>query len=796
MIREKVVITPLIEGGLAWLLGLFIAQWLNLPWPVIFMLMGLAVAAIYLYQDERRARKMATLALVGALGLARVALFQPTFDETSISFYNDSAAPVTVMGVVMAESDVRDYQVNLRLQVETMHLADQTRAVHGLLLVRAPRYPLYQYGDRLMVTGQLETPPIFEDFSYKDYLARQGVYSLMRRPQLKLLAQQQGNLFWATMLAYKQHASTTINRILPEPHASLLNGILLGVDSNIPPQLYQDFNTTGTSHIIVISGSNISIVALILLWLGQRLWGRQTAPIVTLFGLVGYTFLVGAEASVSRAAVMGGLVVFGLWLGRPGMALNSLMASAIFLTLINPLYLQDVGFQLSFMATLGLITLMSPLERLATYLTGRFLPATPASFLLALLNEFLLMTLAAQIITTPLIVYHFGRLSLISLLTNLLIAPAQPFIMTLGGLATGAGLLWLSLGELLGWLAWLPLTWTITLVEWTARWPHASVELGRLPLGLMLLWYGVIAAAVWWANQPSEAAAWSKQLPTWGNTTNRLIFGGAVAGLILVGTVITSRPDGYLHVAFLDVGQGDAILLTLPDGRQILIDGGPSATQLQWRLGQEMPFWDKSLDLVINTHTDADHLGGLVSLLDRYSVGQILVTDMGGRTSLYQAWQQELHTLSYTPTVAHAGMVLPLQPNITATILSPGAASEHETATNNHSVVLRLEMGQVSFLFTGDIEATVEEKLVQSGEILESTVLKSPHHGSNTSSSEPFLQAVKPRIVVISVGVDNPFKHPRPETLARYAEHDMTVLRTDEQGTVELVTDGQRLWRN
>ena len=795
MIREKVVITPLIEGGLAWLLGLFIGQWLNVPWPMIFTLMGLAVVAIYLYQADPRVRKMAILALVGVLGLARVALFQPTVDETTISFYNDSAAPVTVMGVVVAEPDVRDYQVKLQLQVETLQFDNQTRLVHGLVLINAPRYPLYQYGDRLMVTGQLETPPIFEDFSYKEYLARQGVYSLMRRPQLKLLAQQQGNPFWATMLAYKQHASATINRILPEPHASLLNGILLGVESNIPPQLYQDFNTTGTSHIIVISGSNISIVALILLWLGQRLLGRPLAPIITLIGLVGYTFLVGAEASVSRAAVMGGVVVFGLWLGRPGLALNSLMASAIFLTLINPLYLQDVGFQLSFMATLGLITLMSPLEQLAMYLTGRFLPAAPANFLLALLNELLLMTLAAQIITTPLIVYHFGRLSLISLLTNLLIAPAQPFIMTLGALATGAGLLWLPLGEVLGWLAWLPLTWTITLVEWTARWPHAAVELGRLPLGLMLLWYGVMAAAAWWANQPT-AAAWPKQLPTWGNTTTRLIFGGAVAGLILVGTVITSQPDGYLHVAFLDVGQGDAILLTLPDGRQILIDGGPSATQLQWRLGQEMPFWDKSLDLLINTHTDADHLGGLVSLLDRYTVGQILVTDITGRSSLVQAWQQELQTLAYTPTVAHAGMVLVLQPNITATILSPGAASVYETATNNHSIVLRLEMGQVSFLFTGDIEATVEEKLLQSGEILESTVLKSPHHGSHTSSSEPFLQAVKPRIAVISVGADNTFGHPRPEILARYAEHDITILRTDEHGTVELVTDGLRLWRN
>jgi competence protein ComEC len=258
---------------------------------------------------------------------------------------------------------------------------------------------------------------------------------------------------------------------------------------------------------------------------------------------------------------------------------------------------------------------------------------------------------------------------------------------------------------------------------------------------------------------------------------------------------VATLPDGRLHVAFLDIGQGDAVLITLPSGsRQVLIDGGPSATELNWRLGQEMPFWDHTLELVVNTHPDADHLGGLPSLLDRYRVEQTLVADVEGTSQLYREWETELAEEQLTPTVAQAGMQLALGDGVIATILSPGPATKTVDEPNNHSVVLHLQYGQISFLLGGDIEAPVEQSLVRSQAPLAATVLKSNHHGSKTSSTEAFLTAVHPQIVVISVGQDNRFGHPAPEVLERYAAHGLTVLRTDEQGTIELITDGERLW--
>jgi competence protein ComEC len=524
--------------------------------------------------------------------------------------------------------------------------------------------------------------------------------------------------------------------------------------------------------------------------------GKRSAPPLAIVGILIYTFLVGADAAVSRAAVMGLVWIIAIWVGRPGLALNSLIFSGFVLTLLNPLILWDVGFQLSFIATLGLILLVPPLEHFVFGLLQRLLKTEQVGLVMALLNELLIVTLAAQIITGPLIVYHFGRLSIVSLLTNLLILPVQPPIMIIGGLATLAGLVWLPLGQALGWLIWLPLAWTVWMVELTADLPYASLDLGPFPFWLLLLLYAAIGAGIWSASRPREAEQTQPRfhLPEIGSATTRLGVVGAVAGALLVWLAVLALPDGLLHVAFLDVGQGDAILVTTPDGRQMLIDGGPTATDLNWRLGQELPFWDHSLNLVVNTHPDADHLAGLVPLLDRYQVEQALVTDVAGDSNLYREWETQLAEANLTPTIGHAGMQLALSSGVTATLLTPGPATAREDQTNNHSVVMQLQMGRISFLLTGDIEEPVERNLVFSHVPLIATVLKSPHHGSKTSSSYTFLEAVNPQIVVISVGADNQFGHPAPEVLDRYAEHGSIVFRTDEQGTVEFSTDGERLW--
>ncbi len=781
--------TPLIRFGIAWLIGIILADKFAPPFIIILAFMGLAVIAYMLY---RQVPHLALLIAVGG-GALRLTIAHPTIDEQHIAFYNNSPKSVHLVGLVVDEPTARDNSLNLTLQVESLQFGDQTLiGLNGLVLVQAPRYPERFYGDRVQITGRLETPPMLDNFSYQDYLAIRGIYAMMRRPKIELMAHEQGYFFWTAMFTMKAKAAQTINRLLAEPHASLLNGILLGIKTGIPRALYESFKQTGTSHIIVISGSNMAIVIAIFLFGSQRLFerfqilGQQYASPLTMLAIPLYTFLVGADPSVSRAAVMGELWVLAMWIGRPGLALNSLVASAMLLTLVNPLTLWDIGFQLSFAATFGLILLVPPLERLCFSLLQRMFKTQELGLMIALLNELLIITLAAQLATAPLIIYHFSYLSMISFPANMLILPAQPFIMILGGLAILGGLVWLPVGQLLAWLVWLPLAWTVNMVEIFATWADMA-NFGTWPVPLIILIYATIAAGMWWADQANATPIPRFRLPNFGSRPTHLLL--AVGLLALLG--IYTLPDGKLHVIFLDVGQGDAILITTPSGQHILIDGGPAATQLNWQLGKHLPFWTRSLNLVVNTHPDADHLSGLVPLLDRYHIDQVLISDKRNESSLSRAWQDKLKQYQLEPIVAQANMQLDLGDGIKATILNPGPASTGQPNVNNHAVVMRLDMGQISFLLPGDIESPVEQNLVSSHAPLAATILKSPHHGSGTSSSEPFLKAVQPQVVIIQVGKDNQFGEPKPEVLARYAEHGATVFRTDQDGTIELITDGQ-----
>ncbi|NIV33410.1 MAG: DUF4131 domain-containing protein, partial [Anaerolineae bacterium] len=501
------------------------------------------------------------------LGAARLLLTAPIIDANHVAFYNE-AGPVILIARIVAEPVRHDTYTHLRVRATSITLPEgEPRPVRGLVLVRAPRYPEYHYGDTLSILAPLERPPIFEAFSYREYLARQNIHTMARRSRIELLAEQSGFSLKAHILHLKARVHQVINRILPEPHAALLNGILLGIESGIPRDLYDDFNATGTSHIIVISGSNISLVVAILLLLGQKVFGKRYATLLATLGVVLYTILVGADASVVRAAIMGGIYVGAIYFGRGNHTLNALFVAGLMMTLINPLTLWDVGFQLSFMATWGLIVLVPLLEGGAARFLGQSLSAEQVGGVTDLMNEALLVTIAAQIMTAPLTLYQFQRFSLVSLLANLLIVPVQPLVMIFGGLATIAGLIFLPLGQIVGWLAWLPLAWSITIVRWTARFSWAQLEIPGLPFWLLSLTYLTLGAAVWWLQQPAETWARATLHHTGLSKSTAVTLGGLSLVAILVWSAAHNLPDGRLHVAFLDVGQGDAIFITTPNGR-------------------------------------------------------------------------------------------------------------------------------------------------------------------------------------------------------------------------------------
>jgi competence protein ComEC len=270
---------------------------------------------------------------------------------------------------------------------------------------------------------------------------------------------------------------------------------------------------------------------------------------------------------------------------------------------------------------------------------------------------------------------------------------------------------------------------------------------------------------------------------------------GVLAFLAIVSWLaLRQPPDSRLHVYFLDVGQGDAILLQTPDDRQILIDGGPNPAALLSELSAVMPFWDRSLDLVVLTHPDGDHLTGLLAVLDRYQVARVLDASQIDAAPLAATWRERLAKMHIPRTIAQRGMRIPLG-DVMLTVLHPGSKPLTGTASddNNNSIVLRIDYGPTSLLLTGDAESEAEADMVKAGLPLQADLLKIAHHGSNGSTSAPFLMAVTPREAVVQVGAENSFGHPAREVLKRLSDAQAEILRTDQNGRIEAVSDGRKL---
>ena len=257
-------------------------------------------------------------------------------------------------------------------------------------------------------------------------------------------------------------------------------------------------------------------------------------------------------------------------------------------------------------------------------------------------------------------------------------------------------------------------------------------------------------------------------------------------------------PDDKLHVSFLDVGQGDAILIQ-KGNQQVLVDGGPSPQAINLGLGNKMPFWDRTIELVILTHPSADHITGLVEVLQRYKVKQVLYPDLDFKSDIYDEWLSLIEEKDIKYTLAQAGQQIDLGGGVVIKVLNPqyppftGTESDID---NNNGVVLHISMGKASFLLTADIMWEAEFELIVCRANLSSTVLKVGHHGSGTSTTQEFLAVVNPQLAVISVGKDNRFGHPNPEVMAWLEDRigSENIYRTDEQGTIEFITDGKRLW--
>ncbi len=720
-------------------------------------------------------------------------------------FCNDRGT-VTIKGMVSQDPDVREKTSRLYLQASEIKLDGGWQEVQGNTLLFVPRYTSYSYGDILLVTGEPETPPSFSDFDYQGYLAHQGIYTTMLYPEIEVLDTGQGFKPLEWLYSLRNQMSQGLAEALAEPQAALAQGITLGIRGNIPSQVKADFSHSGTAHLLAISGLHLSIVAGILLSLGIWLFGRRRYTYIWLALAVIwlYVLITGMQPPVVRAAIMASLFLAAELLGRQRSAITALTLAAAIMVALNPQILWSASFQMSFLAMAGLVFVFPRLRdigrRVIKGTLGENRKMTPAAYFV---SDSFSVTLAALIGVWPLVAYYFGIVSLVAPLATLLALPALPGIIILGALTGVLGIVALSIAQVVGWLAWLFLSYLLLITQGLASLPLSAIEVTGFSSSLVWGYYLALGLSLWLLSRRRRESDLASRPPAKiGGFAAKARLKWLVPALlvlsILASVVTANMPDGRLHVSFLDVGQGDAILIQTPAHQDILVDGGPSPQAISLELSRKMPFWDRTIDLVVLTHPQADHLTGLIEVLQRYRVKQVLYPDLDYDSLLYQEWLRLIEERDIKATIARAGQQIDLGGGLVIEVLSPPSPllTSTDSDVDNNGVVLSITMGKVSFLLTSDIHLEAEFGLINQRAVPESTVLKIAHHGSATSTTAQFLAVASPQLVVISVGADNKFGHPEEGVIARLEEilGPENILRTDEQGTIEFITDGVRLW--
>jgi competence protein ComEC len=784
----------------AWLAGIYLGS--KFAPPHLIILIGLLpLILLFFLRQKRKAIILAAVCLIAFLGGALVYQASlPPDDASHLRFYNGQE--VEIEGTVSADPEIRDSSTHIQLSASQLN----GEKVSGEALLFVPRYPEYDYGDVLLVRGKLETPPRLGDFDYQGYLENQGIYSTMLYPQIEVLETGNGFRPLAWIYSLRSSLSQTIARAIPEPQASLAQGVVLGIRYNIPQAVKDDFARTGTAHLLAISGLHLSILAGILLSIGIWLFGKKRYIYIWLaLGVIWlYAIISGFNPPVVRGAIMASLFLSAELLGRQRTAITSLAFAAAVMVAIDPPILWDAAFQLSFLGMAGLIFIAPPLMNLGRKLVNKAIGEEGMGVALAnIVTDSFSVTLAATIAVWPVVAHYFGIVSLVGPLATFLALPALPALIVLGALAGLTGLAFLPIAQGIGWLAWLFASYMLLIVRGLASLNISAVEADWLNPALMVGYYAVLALVIWLVSQRRrlpQVANWlregaSRSTGLVSRLRLRWVLPPLLVLAVLSSTAAATMPDQRLRVSFLDVGQGDAILIQ-KGSQQVLVDGGPSPQALNLALGKEMPFWDRTIELVVLTHPHADHLTGLVEVLRRYRVDKALYPDVDDGSPLYGEWLR-LVGEDTQATIARAGEEIDLGDGVIIEVLNPQTPPlvATDSDADNNGVVLRLTNGRVSFLLTADIQREGEIGLLASQAELGSTVLKVAHHGSKTSTTPEFLAEVSPVAAVISVG-ENSFGHPSGEVIGRLAEElgEDNIYRTDEIGTIEFITDGERLW--
>jgi competence protein ComEC len=790
--------------------------------------------AAFLSGRRRKAAGLSPLLLFAALGyLSLQPWVHPRFPENHVSRYLNTG-PWEIVGRIETRPLESENRAIFVLAVERLKGDGGERPLRGLLRVSVFGHgPELSQGDRVVLRSRIRPIRNFNNpggFDFKSQMHYAGIWggAAVSGDRLQVIAAPPAAGPAAAVDAARSAIARLVDAAVPGTAAPVLKALVIGERSGIAPETRLAFTRAGVAHVLAISGLHVGIVAsvafFLLRWLLGRIppilengWARKAAALLAIIPVLLYALIAGMSPSTQRALIMAAVFLLALLVEREFDLMNTLAAAALVILTVHPPALFAISFQLSFAAVFSIVYGLSVFQRRIFRQQPAAGPATGAR-IRRWLAVFFLVSFCATWGTLPLVMRYFNTVSFIGLPANAVVIPWIGYGVVPLGLA-GALMAPLSAAAAMACFkaAGAVLAPAIALVEWMAGLPYAAAY-SVTPSALEMACFYILSAALAVLIRRRLAAAAARPAPQ-SRPLNPAAPGPsrkAVGALLAVTLLVAMGDAGYwlyqrwwcrdLRVTWVDVGQGNAVLIEFPAGVTMLVDGGGMGDNSAFDVGRSVVaplLWQKKImtvDTLVLSHPNSDHLNGLIFIAKNFGVHTLWTNGeaadtLGYRQLMQAAAEQGIRRPPYA-ALPRRSMVNGVDVELLYPPVDFPARMETERwrNENNSSLVLRLAFGTISFLFPGDIMRRAEKELLRlTGERLQSTVLTVPHHGSRSASSEEFVAAVAPRTAVVSCADREAAGLPHAEVLARYRGHGARILRTDRNGAVRITTNGLNL---
>lgn len=750
------------------------------------------------------------LSLFFVLGILSQHLYlHPNHPSSHISHFS-GVDRIALEGVIDRPPQRSRGETQLLIQSEKVILSNRHIPVEGyILFFLKEEGGSFHVGDRLRLLCRLYSPRGFQNpggFSYERHLAFERIYTIgflsVENGWVKI-----GEGFKNPLLLWieglRDHIRNFLQKEATPRSSSILEALILGEQGHIPEEVKEHFIRTGIAHILAISGDHLGIVALLsfslLIWILTRsewillsLSVKKWAAALTLPCILLYLFIAGAGISIIRATIMVIIFFLSILFNRDRNLLHTLALAALLILILSPPSLFDVSFQLSFLAVLSILYLVP--RTLAILKREEILPSLKTSWRQTIwkyIKFSFLVSAVATLGTAPFVALHFNRISPIGLVTNLFAIPWVGFlIVPLNIIASVVSFFFYPLAAF---LIQINSFLTMILLEVIALFssiPFASLFISTPTTFEIVLFYLLLFLMV-----HLKKRGWV-----------RYLFLG-VCMIIIFNVTFWHVKDWFckdLRITFIDVGHGDSILIEFPKGKRMLIDGG-GLHEDRFDIGKNVlaPFlWKKKIrhiDYLVLTHADPDHLKGLNFIASHFSIGQFWNNGLRGDSDQYIMLNETLLRKKVERVSMNEKVPSQMIHGVEISCFNPPGAQRSykprrsRSYFNNSSLVMRIQFKKASILFAGDIEIETEYRILREGFPVKADILKIPHHGSASSSSQVFLERVNPAYAILSVGERNIGKLPHPEVLKRYQTLGTQIFRTDQQGAISVITDGEKI---